>query len=69
MGLDFNFDDLKPTNTFDAHRLSHYAKAEGKMKEFSVAVLKSYFVDSKIISDFDVLAAIANDVGLEKEKA
>jgi predicted DsbA family dithiol-disulfide isomerase len=68
-GLNFNFDDLKPTNTFDAHRLSHYAKAKGKMNEFSEAVMKSYFVDSKDISDFNVLAAIANDIGLDKQKA
>lgn len=28
--LEFNFDKLQPTNTFDAHRLSHYAKDMGK---------------------------------------
>ena len=68
VGLNFNFDDLKPSNTFDAHRLSHYAKSQGKENEFLEAAMKSYFVDSKNISDLQVLTAIAIDIGLDKEK-
>lgn len=68
VGLDFNFDNLKPTNTFDAHRLSHYAKAEGKLNDFTKAVMKSYFTDSLNISDFDVLISLAGQIGLDKEK-
>ncbi|MFA9378709.1 MAG: DsbA family oxidoreductase [Lachnotalea sp.] len=69
VGLNYNFDDLKPTNTFDAHRLSHYAKAEGKNKEYSEAVLKSYFVESNLISNHEVLADLAESIGLDKQKA
>jgi predicted DsbA family dithiol-disulfide isomerase len=69
VGLNYNFDDLKRTNTFDAHRLSHYAKAEGKSKEYTEAVMKSYFIDSLLISDIEVLASIAEEIGLNKEKA
>ncbi|MFA9396805.1 MAG: DsbA family oxidoreductase [Clostridiaceae bacterium] len=68
VGLDYNFDDLKPTNTFTAHRLSHYAKAEGKLKEYTEAVMKSYFIDSKLISDKEVLASIAEKLGLDRER-
>ena len=32
MGLSFNFDEMKPTNTFDAHRLAKFAKNQGKKK-------------------------------------
>jgi predicted DsbA family dithiol-disulfide isomerase len=68
-GLEYKFDNLKPTNTFDAHRLSHYAKTEGKLKEYTEVVMRSYFTDSLNISDFDVLSSIAEEVGLNKEKA
>ena len=69
LGLNYNFDDLIPTNTFDAHRLSHYAKTEGKMKELSERILKAYFVDSLNISDHKVLAKLAGEVGLNSDKA
>lgn len=69
VGLNYNFEDIIPTNTFDAHRLSHYAKAEGKAKELSERILKAYFVDSLYISDFEVLAGLAEEVGLDHKKA
>lgn len=69
VGLAFNFDKLQPTNTFDAHRLSHYAKDQGKFKAYTEAVMKSYFTDSLNISDFGVLTAIAGEVGLDRAEA
>jgi predicted DsbA family dithiol-disulfide isomerase len=69
VGLNYNFDDLKPTNTFDAHRLSHYAKTEGKLNAISERILKAYFVDSLNISDYKVLAELAAEVGLDRDKA
>lgn len=68
IGLNYNFDDLIPTNTFDAHRLSHYAKSQGKMNELSERLLKAYFVDSLNISDYKVLANLADEVGLKSEE-
>jgi predicted DsbA family dithiol-disulfide isomerase len=67
--LEFNFDKLQPTNTFDAHRLSHYAKEKGKLMAYTEAVMKGYFTDSVNISDFDVLTTIAGEVGLDKTEA
>lgn len=69
IGLNYNFDDMKPTNTFDAHRLSHYAKAEGKMNELSERILKAYFVESMNISGYEVLSKLAEEVGLNRAKA
>jgi len=68
IGLNYNFDDLIRTNTFDAHRVVHYAKAEGKMKELSERIFKAYFVDSLNISDYKVLASLAYEVGLNSDK-
>ena len=69
IGLNYNFDDLIPTNTFDAHRLSHYAKTEGKANELAERILKAYFVDSLNISDHKALAALAGEVGLDSDEA
>ncbi|MGK0465637.1 DsbA family oxidoreductase [Clostridium sp.] len=69
VGLDFNFDDLIRTNTFDAHRVAHYAKSEGKMNELAERIFKAYFVDSLNISDHKVLASLAYEIGLSSDKA
>ena len=69
IGLDYDFDNLIPTNTFDAHRITHYAKTEGKMNELAERILKAYFIDSLNISDYKVLAGLAGEVGLNIDKA
>lgn len=69
LGLNYNFDDLIPTNTFDAHRLAHYAKSEGKMNELTERILKAYFVDSLNISDHNALAGLAGEAGIDTQKA
>ncbi|WP_026883969.1 DsbA family oxidoreductase [Clostridium akagii] len=69
IGLNYNFDNIMPTNSFDAHRLAQYAKTEGKMNELSERILKAYFVDSLNISDHKVLASLAGEVGINSLKA
>src|SRR6478735_1461999 len=39
VGLSFNFDDMKPTNTFDAHRLAKFAEAAGLDREEARQIL------------------------------
>ncbi|MGL4452311.1 MAG: DsbA family oxidoreductase [Sarcina sp.] len=68
VGLNYNFKDLIRTNTFDAHRLTHYAKEEGKMSEMSERILKAYFIESLNISDHETLIKLATQVGLNKSK-
>lgn len=67
LGLDYNFDDLKYTNTFDAHRISQYAKEEGRMNELSERILKGYFIEALDISNHDVLLRLAKEVGLDSK--
>lgn len=69
LGLEYNFDTLVPTNSFDAHRMIHFAKEYGKMEEMTEALFKAYFTDSKNVSDFNTLAEIAVSIGLDKEEA
>ncbi|KHD36648.1 DSBA oxidoreductase [Clostridium acetobutylicum] len=69
IGLSYNFDKLIPTNTFDAHRLSQYAKTKGKMNDLSEKIFKAYFVDSLNISDYKVLADLAEEVGISRDES
>jgi predicted DsbA family dithiol-disulfide isomerase len=67
VGLNYKFDGMKPTNTFDAHRLAKYASTVGKEKELTEGLLHAYFVEAKLISDHNTLVEIAESVGLERE--
>ncbi|WP_068777319.1 DsbA family oxidoreductase [Paenibacillus sp. FJAT-26967] len=69
VGLTYRMDKLIPTNTFDAHRLAHYAGQHGKAHEMTELLLKAYFTDNKHIGDRDTLAALAAEIGLDKNEA
>ncbi|MBK5143269.1 DsbA family oxidoreductase [Budviciaceae bacterium BWR-B9] len=64
-GLDFHFDKLIPTNTFDAHRLLHYAAEQGVMDVMSEALFEGMFTHGHNLADIDTLINLANEVGLE----
>lgn len=68
-GLDFRFDTLIPTNTFDAHRLTHFAKTKGKDQALAEKLLHAYFTASRHLGDHSVLADIAAASGLGREEA
>jgi len=68
VGLEYHFDTLISTNTFDAHRLAHYANANGKMTEMVERLLKAFFTDSLHVGDHQVLAQLAAEIGLDQEK-
>jgi predicted DsbA family dithiol-disulfide isomerase len=66
--LGFHFDLHKRTriyNTFDAHRLLHWAGLEGKELELKQALFAAYFGDGADVSDHAVLKKAAGAVGLD----
>lgn len=65
-GLTFHFDTMKPTNTFDAHRLNKYAQEKGKDIEITEKLLQANFTDSEDVGHLETLAEIAEEVGLNK---
>lgn len=67
VGLDYNFDDMKHANTFDAHRVAKLAAEQGKGKEMTERLLYAYFTESRLISDHATLVELAEEVGLSKE--
>ncbi|WP_353050075.1 DsbA family oxidoreductase [Bacillus sp. ISL-41] len=66
-GLEYNIDTLILTNTFDAHRLTMFAKKHGLMAEMTERILRAYFTDSKHIGNHGTLTELAVEVGLDRE--
>lgn len=70
--LGFSFDMARRRrihNTFDAHRLLHWAEVEGKQRELKHALLRAYFTEGRDVSDHDTLVDIATGVGLPGGRA
>ncbi|QCP53979.1 DsbA family oxidoreductase [Trinickia violacea] len=56
-------------NTFDAHRLLHWAGIEGKQLPLKMALLRAYHSEGKDPSNHEVLVEAAQSVGLDAEAA
>jgi predicted DsbA family dithiol-disulfide isomerase len=56
-------------NTFDAHRLLHWAKLEGRQAALKHALFDAYFTEGQDPSDRAVLLAAAQKAGLDAEAA
>lgn len=70
--LGFTFDMARRGriyNTFDAHRLLHWAETQGRQRELKHALLRGYFTEGRDVSDHDTLASIAVSAGLPEEGA
>lgn len=70
--LGFVFDMDKRSriyNTFDAHRLLHWAALEGKQPALKLALLEAYFSKGENVSSHDVLVRVASEVGLDITEA
>ncbi len=56
-------------NTFDAHRLLHWAQLEGKQRALQHALFRAYFTDGDNPGDHDVLVRLAQESGLDAQRA
>lgn len=68
VGLDYNFDIAKIANTFNAHRLQHYAASKGLGNIIEEALFKAYFTNGKNIGSIDELVAIGVGEGLNESE-
>ena len=72
LGFTFDFNARSRTwNTFDAHRLLHWAAVEAPERQLPLkrALLVANFSEGRDISDHAVLAEVAAGVGLDAERA
>jgi predicted DsbA family dithiol-disulfide isomerase len=70
--LGFTFDMGKRSrvyNTFDAHRLLHWAELEGRQLELKRALFAAYFTAGRNPSDREVLIDVATQAGLDPARA
>ena len=70
LGFTFNMDRRSRVyNTFDAHRLLHWAELEGRHLALKQALLRAYFTDGENVSAHDTLVQLAAEAGLDAERA
>ncbi|UAJ77745.1 DsbA family oxidoreductase [Leifsonia sp. ZF2019] len=69
VGLDYDFEHLKHTNTVKAHELLHFAKAHGKQLELAERLFQAYFVEGGHVGRIEDLADLAASVGLDRAEA
>ena len=70
LGFTFDMERRRRTyNTFDAHRLLHWAAEEGRQRELKHALLRAYFSEGRDVSDRGTLVDIAAGVGLPADRA
>jgi predicted DsbA family dithiol-disulfide isomerase len=61
--------DSRIYNTFDAHRLLHWAEGEGRQAALKHALFEAYFTEDRNPSDPEVLVAAAAKAGLDPAAA
>ncbi len=72
VGFTFSMDKRgRIYNTFDAHRLLHWAEEEGEGRQLALkeALFKAYFTDGESPGSHEVLARVAGEVGLDMARA
>jgi predicted DsbA family dithiol-disulfide isomerase len=67
-GVEARFDLVRPSNTFDAHRLLHLAKAYGVQDALARRLTRAYLAEGEVLSDHPTLQLLAEDIGLNADK-
>jgi protein disulfide-isomerase len=68
VGLEYNFDKAVVANSFDAHRVIQLAKKHGLGDAIEERLFKAYFTEGKNFADHETLAAIGEEIGLNREE-
>lgn len=62
-------DERRIYNTFDAHRLLHWGKLEGRQRQLKHGLFEAYFTEGQNPADHEVLLVAAETAGLDQEEA
>lgn len=70
-GVTLRFDRIRPSNTFDAHRLLAWAgelgaEAQDRLKE---RLFRAYLGEGRVMADVDTLVELAGETGLDPAEA
>lgn len=69
VGLDYNYDIIQMTNSFDAHRLAKWARKFNKEPEVTNRFMKAYFTEGKNLADYDTLVDLIKEMDMDYEGA
>lgn len=63
-GLAYRLDRTRTGNSFDAHRVLHLARTQGKQAQMIERLMRAHFTEGQALDDHDVLVALAGEEGL-----
>lgn len=66
VGLEYRLADARPGNTFDAHRLLHYATSHHLGNRATERIMHAYFSESLPVGDRAALAHLAPEFGISE---
>jgi predicted DsbA family dithiol-disulfide isomerase len=67
-GLVYRFDIAQGSNTFDAHRLLHFAHERGLQDQLKEALMRAMFTEGRSVADHESLTEIAAEAGLDRSE-
>lgn len=68
VGLDYRWQDTVGGNSYDAHRIIHFARFHGLEEAVTDRVMRAWFTEGRSIGDQDVLVELATEAGLDPEE-
>ncbi|WP_214409471.1 DsbA family oxidoreductase [Sphaerisporangium fuscum] len=66
--LAYDFDRAVMVNTFDAHRLTHLAKAHGLGDQAHERLLRAHLVEGEAVDDAETLVRLGAEIGVPAEE-
>jgi predicted DsbA family dithiol-disulfide isomerase len=68
-GLEYDFERYTLVNTFDAHRMTHLAKAHGLGAQLHERFLRAQLAEGEVLDDVDTLVRLCAEVGVPEGEA
>jgi predicted DsbA family dithiol-disulfide isomerase len=68
-GLQYRLSQARPGNTFDAHRLLHFAVSRGEGDRAMERIMRGYFSEGLPVGEREALARLAPDFGIAEGEA
>jgi len=69
VGLDYRYDLMQMTNSYDAHRLAKWANQFALEAKLTDRLMKAYFTEGYNLAEIDTLVQLATEVGLKGDEA
>jgi len=68
VGLKYDFDEVIPAGSFNAHKLTHLAAQYKLQDQATEELFRAYFIEGKNIEDADTLVQLGVTIGLKEDE-